>query len=198
MKKFDINNYQGKYVMHCKTEEEAKTFCNYLRGMGKTWNNGGSYDGKTEYSTYKERTCYYFNDGMFGHKEGAMDTRHTILEFSDFDSSSWFTKTDLKTGMMVETDDGGLYAVFGEWLLAMDDRMDLDEYTRDLKHDCEEDWSIVRVYDVCDECLCDIRDIFDTDNLVLIWEREKEYIEMTVEEIEKELGYKVKIVGENE
>lgn len=28
--KFNIDDYKGKYVMHCKTEEEAIDFANYL------------------------------------------------------------------------------------------------------------------------------------------------------------------------
>ena len=38
--KFNIDNYKGKYVMHCKTEEEAKIFCKYLHSIGRMWNNG--------------------------------------------------------------------------------------------------------------------------------------------------------------
>ena len=26
--KFNIDDYKGEYAMHCKTEEEAKDFCN--------------------------------------------------------------------------------------------------------------------------------------------------------------------------
>ena len=29
--KFDINNYKGRYVMHCKTDEEAQAL---LAGLG--------------------------------------------------------------------------------------------------------------------------------------------------------------------
>lgn len=32
MKAFNIFDYQGKYAMHCDTEEKAKIFCKYLDG----------------------------------------------------------------------------------------------------------------------------------------------------------------------
>jgi hypothetical protein len=31
---FNIDDYKGKYVMHCKTEEEAEVFCRYLVSIG--------------------------------------------------------------------------------------------------------------------------------------------------------------------
>jgi hypothetical protein len=27
---FNIDDYKGKYVMHCKTKEEARSFCDYF------------------------------------------------------------------------------------------------------------------------------------------------------------------------
>ena len=32
--KFDIDNYQSNYVMHCKTKEERKIFVNFLIALG--------------------------------------------------------------------------------------------------------------------------------------------------------------------
>lgn len=34
--RFNIEDYKGKYVMHCKTEEEAEDFCIYLDSIGRT------------------------------------------------------------------------------------------------------------------------------------------------------------------
>lgn len=45
--KFNIDDYKGKYAMHCKTEEEARDFCNYLHSIGRVWNSGGDYLGDT-------------------------------------------------------------------------------------------------------------------------------------------------------
>ena len=51
--KFNIEDYKGKYAMHCKTEEEAKDFCAYLGGIGRKWCDGGSYD-RTNYQRYEK------------------------------------------------------------------------------------------------------------------------------------------------
>ena len=32
---FDLKNYLGYYVMHCKTEEEAENFCKFLHENGR-------------------------------------------------------------------------------------------------------------------------------------------------------------------
>ena len=61
--KFDINNYKGKYVMHCKTEKEAIDFCKYLHSIGKRWCLGQSYLEKNNYHHHKKDTAYNFNQG---------------------------------------------------------------------------------------------------------------------------------------
>lgn len=33
--KFQLENYQGHYVMHCNTEEKAKIFCDFYMMQGK-------------------------------------------------------------------------------------------------------------------------------------------------------------------
>ena len=99
--KFNINNYKGKYVMHCKTKEEAREFCNYLHSIGRKWNNGEFYINQSCYYTYREDTVYFFNDDAFDDVEYAREKGYTILEFSDFDWSREFTKADLKTGDVV-------------------------------------------------------------------------------------------------
>lgn len=37
VKAFNIFDYQGKYAMHCDTEEKAKIFCKYLDSFGMKW-----------------------------------------------------------------------------------------------------------------------------------------------------------------
>lgn len=82
--KFDINMYDGKYAMHCETEEETRAFCDYLHRQGKRWTDGTSYAVETNYSTYKENTCYEFLHGKFGRLSWFNDHDYTVLEFSDF------------------------------------------------------------------------------------------------------------------
>lgn len=77
--KFNIENYDGNYVMHCKTEAEAKRFCRYLNNIGRTWCDGTNY--------LCENTCYNFNEGSYGWKSFYEAIGYKILEFSDFDWS---------------------------------------------------------------------------------------------------------------
>lgn len=101
---FDIKDYPSKYVMHCKTEEEAESFCEYLHSVGRKWCNGDNYLGCTEYSRYKSNTCYNFNDNCFGSLERYAGN-YTILEWSDFMKNT-FTKANLKNGDVIKRRNG--------------------------------------------------------------------------------------------
>lgn len=83
--KFNINDYKGKYVMHCKTEEEAKIFCRYLDSVGKKWASGDSYVSATNWDVYGPDTCYNFNNDSYYQRLYFLAHDYTILEFSDFD-----------------------------------------------------------------------------------------------------------------
>ena len=37
MKEFNINDFNGKVAMHCKTEKEANDFCKVLHENGRRW-----------------------------------------------------------------------------------------------------------------------------------------------------------------
>lgn len=82
--KFDIEKYTGNYVMHCKTEEEARDFCKYLDSIGRTWLSGAKYVDNSHWSDYGPNTTYWFNSGLYDCIEYATDTYATILEWSDF------------------------------------------------------------------------------------------------------------------
>lgn len=82
--KFNIEDYKGKYVMHCKTEEEAEIFCKYLYSIGRTWNSGDSYLSKSYWDTYKESICYNFNEDLCCDKQYYEEEGYTILEMEDF------------------------------------------------------------------------------------------------------------------
>lgn len=81
---FDINEYQGKFAMHCKTEDEAKVFCKYLHDIGKRWNNGDSFLDKTYFFDHQENTCYAFGINKYSNLSTLLGQDYTILEFSDF------------------------------------------------------------------------------------------------------------------
>lgn len=82
--KFNIDDYVGKYVMHCRTQEDADMFCEYLSSVGKTWRGGTRYVGHTNYHMYGDSMCYDFQNGQYCHVEYFIDHGYEILEFDDF------------------------------------------------------------------------------------------------------------------
>lgn len=81
---FNIKDYPGKVVMHCKTEKEARDFCEYLDSAGYRWCSGVRYTEKLSWRTYRERTCFSFNRGTFCDLEYFLEDGYEILEWSDF------------------------------------------------------------------------------------------------------------------
>lgn len=81
---FNIDDYKGKYVMLCKTEEEAEIFCKYLHNIGHMWSSGDSYLSKNYWNDYEEATCYEFNEDRYCSKRYFKEKGYTILEMEDF------------------------------------------------------------------------------------------------------------------
>lgn len=193
--KFDINDYKGKYVMHCKTEDEAKEFCEYLHSVGRKWQNGTSYTDLTNWDEETETICYNFNHGLQASKGFYRRHNYTILEWSDFKANE-FTKADLKDGMIVEYANGWRRMVLNGNLLSMSGHALLRDFTDDLKSHFSQGLNIHKVYTCNTGCVSDLTEIFETCNLTLIWERKEKPkpVEMTIEEICKALGKEIKIV----
>ena len=84
--RFNINDYQGDYVMHCDTEDKARVFCDYLDSVSLQWCTNNSYKNKTYFGENLDKTVYYFNYGRFGAVH-FVDDGYKILEFDDFDWS---------------------------------------------------------------------------------------------------------------
>lgn len=87
--KFDIENHKNEYakcVMLCKTQEEAEIFCRYLNSVGRKWRGNVSYSASTtNWDTYKDQTCYAFNEGTFSPIRHYKRNGYQILTFSDYD-----------------------------------------------------------------------------------------------------------------
>lgn len=81
---FDIEKYKGKYVMHCKTKEEAEDFCKYLDSIGRTWNSGANYKNNFHWNEYGPKTIYWFNHGLYDFLSSVTRKKAIILEWSDF------------------------------------------------------------------------------------------------------------------
>ena len=78
--KFNIDDYKGKYVMHCKTEEEARSFYDYLRRARNC--KGCSIYGHID--LFQSKTAYNFNNGTFGDVDYYSSSGYTVLEWSKF------------------------------------------------------------------------------------------------------------------
>lgn len=104
--KFNLNDYRGNYVMHCKTKEEAESFCRLLHQNGRKWRDGSSYMKDNKWDPYKADTVYYFNKGTYCDVEYARHFNYKILEWSDFmedkETVSKFTLDDLKPGDFIK------------------------------------------------------------------------------------------------
>lgn len=195
---FDINNYKGRYVMHCTTEEEARDFCNYLHKVGRKWNDNMSYLDDTYYSYHEARTVYYFNTGTLGDMYFATLNNYTILEWSDFMNKE-FTKADLKTGDVVLRRGGSVGIVNREldMFITRHHWCDLDDINDDLTY-CinsgNSEYDIIAIRRPCEKSDCRF-EAFNCELGTLVYER-KEPEEMTIEEICKALGKEIKIVKE--
>lgn len=85
---FDFGAWKDKNVcMHCKTEEEAEDFRRVMDAAGLSWSSGISYLVMSCFGNYKNRTCYFFNDGTYSDDKYAKTEGYTILEWSDYRST---------------------------------------------------------------------------------------------------------------
>lgn len=200
MKKLEFNwkefmNQDNDIAVHCKTEEEAKDFCRKMHEHGLKWCDGDSCLEITRWKTYEEDTVYY-SKGTYGRKTKAKENNRKIIKWENYmtEEKKEFPKTDLKDGMVVETRNGSLYEVLGDKMLNADGWTNLDSYRDNLKRPTGIEFDIVSVYKVDLSKVCKIADIFKKENLILIWQREDEVIEVTMEDIEKMHEKKVKIV----
>lgn len=191
---FDINAYEGKYVMHCKTEEEAKNFCQYLNSVGRTWNNKRSYLTDNHWNMYKDKMVYYFNSGEYSSVNYAKNSGYTILEWEDFMKQT-FTKADLKTGDVILRRNGDV-EIFNSELQMFIRKAGWTDF-KDIDDDLiatqgGKDWDIVSVRRPIKKHDC-MFDAFEYKRGTLIYER-KEVEEMTLEQVCKLLGKEIKII----
>ena len=198
--KFNIADYPGKYVMHCKTEEEANVFCKYLHGIGAKWKSGNSLLDNTYFRIYKADTYYSFESKSYVTygRIGWQPRNYTILEFEDFDWSDFmkkeFTKKDLKNGDVVKRRDGSVEIVCLEsgTMICKCGWNPLRDVKDDLTDVQYKEFDIIAVRRP--KCASDCQFVAFADKRgELVYER-KEVEEMTLEEVCKALGKEIKIV----
>ena len=190
--KFNINDYKGNYVMHCKTEAEARDFCRYLNSVGRKWCSDTSYLEKTCYHDYCSDTVYFFNVGTYGSKKHIKEI-YTILEWSEFINEE-FTKADLKTGDVVMQRDGTIQIANCELGMFITNNWwnDMDSFSSNLIHNMHEDFDIIAIRRPIKKTDCTFK-AFEYKSGILVYER-KEVEEMTLDEICKLLGKEIKII----
>ena len=88
---------QNKFIVHCKTEEQAKKLIKAAYEQGYKWQHEDSIEGKdneeTFFTYYKEKTCYVFrgNRISFSSIDDVRDlwnmlyTNFTLVESDDID-----------------------------------------------------------------------------------------------------------------
>ncbi len=191
--KFNIDNYKGAFVMHCKTEEEAKSFCNYLHNQGRRWRSGDSYISEHNFSKYN---AYSFNRGEYADISWFEHNNYTILEWEDFMKDT-FTKADLKTGDVILRRNGDVEIVNCD--LKMFIRND-GEYNAfgGIKDD------LTSYYGNCNDIVAVRRPEYNYDCVfsafeykrgTLVYDRERDEVEeMTLAEVCELLGKNIKII----
>lgn len=186
MRKFnwdEFKNEENKIAVHCKTEEEAKDFCERMHKQGMKWCSGKSYLKETNYEFCEEEICYI--KGEFSPYQYYKSNGYEILEWSDYMNKE-FTKADLRDGMVVEQRDGDMYLVLAGMVVRKRGYNRIGDYDDDLKCAGYTGGDIVKVYRITPGSLGCVEHVFIKCNLELIWER-KEPKKMTVEEMRKKL-----------
>lgn len=83
MEAFNPVNYDKLHVMRCDTEEEARSFCDYMGTLGFKWSSGEPFDFRTYWYDGIDHIYYYFYQGTFSHTSPS--SRYVILFAHDFD-----------------------------------------------------------------------------------------------------------------
>lgn len=171
-KQFDWEKFKTeKIAVHCKTEEEAKDFCREMHERGMKWYSEETCLNRTHYDIYKEKTCYYA-DGEYSRLEFAEEKGYAILEWSDYIQEKEFTKADLKDLMIVEYRNGEKFLKLGEKLINYNGFEELSTFDNNLKDVCfSSEYDIMKIYKLNLVRVYCLEDIFNIENLELIWER---------------------------
>ena len=190
--KFNWEDFKnGKIVVHCDTEKEAKKFIKQCYKHGIKWHYGDENNTHWEDADekiYYECDCeyiYYTHYGNFYWKSNGI----TVVEYKEDN------KMELKEGMIIECRNGNMYLLkeqrgkligsnFNGWIkLSYDEELNENEYF-------DEEYDIMKIYESNAYVL---EDLFNNNYLTCIWER-KEPKKMTLAQISEALGYEVEVI----
>lgn len=205
---FNISNYKDnserKFGMLCKSEDEAKTFCNYLNSLGRQW----LFNVLKNCWKNDEPTIYYFNCDTYEPLRVLISgSNDIILTFSDFDWSIYkqhsnptytFQLADLKDGQIIKMRSGEKYIKIKDQFINLTKSISVVYYTQSLKSRVERYNDIVAVYELDSPASLDTLlrvTCNESEHLSCIWSREDEKpIELTVDILEDYFGHPIKIV----
>ena len=205
--KFNIDDYKNKkVVMHCKTKEEAKDFCNVLDELGLNldelglkWSNGLRYSETMGFSPWEcQNGIYYiFNEGIHSSLKHCKDEGYKILEWEDFMNKE-FTKDALKNGDVCVLRNKLVCIAIPEinCLKARDSYLNLNDIMNDLSCcDGFNKYDIMDVYRPQEPYQCDFdKELYQDGKHVF---HRAEPIKLTFKEIAEKFGVdEVEIVGE--
>ena len=191
--KFNIDNYNGKYAMHCKTPEEAREFCNYMHSLGRRWLNGKSYYNYTFFDYHGPCTVYHFNNDSFGHIFHAKNAGFKVLEWSDFTKKE-FDKSHLQNGDVIMFRNGqtAIFIKDIDAFVSEGDFIHPNDIKADLTHCANPQYDIIAVRRPKFGAQCRLI-AFKCGYGNLVYER-KNVVKMTLEEVCKALGKEIEIV----
>lgn len=186
MKDFDWEKFKkGKIAVHCDAEEKAKDFLKECYDYGIKWFPPDEND--TCWEEYKENT--YYGCDCFGLYYGN-------IHRNALNTVEWGVQENvpqLKDGMVVEVRNGALYLIRTNCNdLILSNELGFlygSSYNDNLEVYGDKQFDIMTVYNSQG---CSLTNCFAPRHLKLLWKRE-EVEEMTLDEICKALGKKIKI-----
>lgn len=139
-----------------------------------------------DYETFYMTKNYYeiINDK-------GITTSYNKRHFKEVKEDIVMTKDMLKSGMVVETKERGRWLVVNDTMINTSEHMIISKYEEDLTYYFNDAFTITKVFDIQLPHLTHVHKLSQAENMV--WKR-KEVKEMTIEQIEKELGYTIKVI----
>lgn len=190
----------GELYVDLNSKEEMKHFLNQCADRGLRWASGEAANKGAVVRYFQSRMLVVYKENSYDSGKRALffatsePLNKKIIKWGDYMKRKNFTKADFESGMVVECRNGERYLVLRDKLLNNKHWNSIsDDYTPELKmyENGVHQNDIMKIYDTIG--VTNLHNIFDDENLIIIWERQ-EIKEMTVAEIEKELGYNIKIV----
>ena len=174
----------------CNSEDEAKEFIRIAHKQGFKWRDGNPEDDTTYYQKCNGYIIYILNGDMtmaYLKNDFGFFTQD-LYNYSDLKKGEYatMTKADLENGMVVKLRNKGMYLVHNDRLLNKKGMGHMNlytergyydkEYNEDLTRPGDSNWDIIRVYK---SYVYNLKDMFDKNNLELIWERKEDKQELS-------------------